>query len=43
VDIGAKPKKKWFDLADTSLYVLPVGFDLRRYAYLGYPNLAIHV
>jgi hypothetical protein len=32
VDIGAKPKKAWFDFWLTLLYsVLPVGFDLRRY------------
>jgi hypothetical protein len=35
VDIGAKPKKAWFDFWLTLLYsVLPVGFDLRRYVVL---------
>jgi hypothetical protein len=43
VDIGAKPKKAWFDFWLTSLYsVLPVGFDL-SVAMWHYPNLAIHV
>jgi hypothetical protein len=44
VDIGAKPKKAWFDFWLTLLYsVLPVGFDLRRYVLPVVLNLAIHV
>jgi hypothetical protein len=43
VDIGAKPKKAWFDFWLTLLFiVLPVGFDL-SVAVLPHPNLAIHV
>jgi hypothetical protein len=30
VDIGAKPKKAWFDFWLTLHSVLPVGFDLSR-------------